>query len=122
MSKELVRRIQLMNPDRINRDKLVLDIEAVLSVYHIQLLEKWKDKIQNSLLIEDLLYCMQYVDRPNCLRLTKIMYAIDELGHEAQQKINQFLRAYQRNYYWEKYKMVLALLMAILICYLIYHS
>ena len=77
MSKELVGRIQLMNPDRINLDKLVLDMEAVLSVYHIQLLEKWKDKKQNTLLVEDLLYCMQYVDRPDCLRLTRMMYAID---------------------------------------------
>lgn len=122
MSKELVGRIQLMNPDRINLDKLVLDMEAVLSVYHIQLLEKWKDKKQNRLLVEDLLYCMQYVDRPDCLRLTRMLYAIDGLGHEAQQKINQFLRAYHRNYYWEKYKMVLAMLMAILVCYLIYRS
>ncbi|WP_439515892.1 J domain-containing protein [Sediminibacterium sp.] len=120
MSKELVGRVQLMNPDRINRDKLVLDMDAVLSVYHIQLLEKWKDEKQNILLVKDLLYCMQYVDRSDCLRLTKIMHAIDGLGVEGQQQINQFLRSYQRNYYWEKYKILLALMMAILVCYLIY--
>jgi DnaJ-class molecular chaperone len=122
MSKELMGRIQLMNPDRINRDKLVLDMDAVLSVYHIQLLEKWKDEKQNILLVEDLLYCMQCVDRSDCLRLTKIMHAIDGLGFEAQQQIDQFLRSYQRNYYWEKYKILLALVMAILVCYLIYRS
>lgn len=122
MSKELVGRLQLMNPDRINRDKLVLDLEAVLSVYHIQLLEKWKDEKQNILIVEDLLYCMQYVDRSDCLRLTKIILAIDGLGVEAQQQIDQFLRSYQRNYYWEKYKILLALVMAILVCYLIYRS
>ncbi|MDZ4071203.1 MAG: DnaJ domain-containing protein [Sediminibacterium sp.] len=120
MSKELVGRVQLMNPDRINRDKLVLDMDAVLSVYHIQLLEKWKDEKQNILLVKDLLYCMQYVDRSDCLRLTKIMHAIDGLSVEGQQQINQFLRSYQRNYYWEKYKILLALMMAILVCYLIY--
>lgn len=122
MSKELVGRVQLMNPDRINRDKLVLDMEAVLSVYHIQLLEKWKDEKQNKLLVEDLLYCMQYVDRPACLRLTKMMYTIDGISFQAQQQIGQFLRSYQRNYYWEKYKILLALLLAIMVCYLIYRS
>lgn len=122
MSKELARRIQIMNPDRINRDKLLLDIEAVLSVYHIQLLEKWKDKKQNILLVEDLLYCMQYVDKSDCLRLTTVMNAIDGLGSESQKKINQFLRSYQRNHYWERYKMVVALLLTTLICYLIYRS
>ncbi len=122
MSKELARRIKIMNPDRINRDKLLLDIEAILSVYHIQLLEKWKDEKQNILFVEDLLYCMQYVNKSDCLRLTTVMHSINGLGSEAQYNINQFLRTYQRNYYWEKYKMALALLFAILICYLIYRS
>ena len=40
MSEELVKRIKTSNPDRINRDRLLQDLEAVLSVYHIQLLEK----------------------------------------------------------------------------------
>lgn len=120
MSKELAIRIKIMNPDRINRDKLVLDMEAVLSVYHIQLLEKWKDKEQNLLFLQDLLYCLQYVNKSDCLRLTKIMHAIDGLDTGAHKQINQFLRSYQRNHYWEKYKIILALMMAILVCYLIY--
>jgi len=122
MSKELVGRIQMMNPDRINRDKLVLDIEAVLSVYHIQLLERWRDQTQNQLFIEDLLYCLQYVDRSDCLRLTSTMYTMDGLDSKAKKQITQFLRSYHQNYYWEKCKMVLALMMAVLICYLIYRS
>lgn len=122
MSKELVRRIQMMNPDRINRDKLVSDIEAVLSVYHIQLLERWKDQQQNLLFVHDLLYCLQYVDRADCFRLTSILYAIDELNGEAKKQITEFIQSYQRNYYWEKYKMTIALIMAVLVCYLIYRS
>lgn len=122
MSKELVRRIKLLNPDRINRDKLVSDIEAVLSVYHIQLLEQWKDKQQTLLLIQDILYCLQYVDRSDCLQLTNTLYAIDGLDDEAKKQITQFFRSYQRNHYWEKYKMILALIMAILVCYFIYRS
>lgn len=122
ISKELVGRIKMMNPDRINRDKLVLDIEAVLSVYHIQLLEKWRDPHHNQLFVQDLLYCLEYVDRADCLRFTSTLYTIDGLDSNAKKQITQFLRSYKQNYYWEKYKMILALMMAILICYLIYRS
>jgi molecular chaperone DnaJ len=122
MSKELVGRIKLMNPDRINRDKLVADLEAVLSVYHIQLLERWRDQHQNQLFVQDLLYCLRYVDKADCLRFTSTMHAIEGLDAETKKQITQFLQSYQRNHYWEKYKMVVALIMAVLVCYLIYRS
>ncbi len=122
MSEELVRRIKNLNPERINKDKLVIDLDAVLSVYHIQLLEKWKDQKQNELLIQDVLFCLKNVDQSDCLRLTHTLYALDGLTPKLRKQIDQFIISYQRNYYWDKYKIVVALVIAVLLCYLIYLS
>lgn len=122
MSEELVNRLQKMNPERINRDKLVIDLEAVLSVYHIQLLEKWKDEKQNELLVQDILFCLENVDQSDCLRLVHTLYSLEGLTLTMRKKIDQFVISYQRNYYWNKYKIVVALIIAVLLCYLIYLS
>ncbi len=122
MSEELVNRLKNMNPERINRDKLVIDLEAVLSVYHIQLLERWKDQKQNELLIQDVLFCLENVDQSDCLRLVQTLYSLDGLTPALRKQIDQFVISYQRNYYWNKYKIVVALIIAVLLCYLIYLS
>lgn len=122
MSEELVNRIRKMNPERINRDKLVIDLEAVLSVYHIQLLEKRKDEKQNELLVQDILFCLENVDQSDCLRLAHTLHSLDGLTPTLRKKIDQFVISYQRNYYWNKYKIVVAFIIAVLLCYLIYLS
>lgn len=122
MSEELVKRIKNVNPERINRDKLVIDLEAILSVYHTQLLEKWKDQKQNELLIQDILFCLKNVDQSDCLRMIHTLYSLDGLTPTLRKQIDQFVTSYQRNYYWNKYKIVVALAIALLLCYLIYLS
>jgi len=120
MSEELVQRIKRNNPDHINRDRLVQDLQAVLSVYHIQLLEKYKDEQQNKLLVNDILFCTQHLGWNDCMRLTKTLLDIKDLPAVSANSIRLFLRTYKRQYYWNRYKILIALLIAIITCFLIY--
>lgn len=122
MSEDLKKSIQHINPDRINIDKLVKDLETVLSVYHIQLLEKHKDDIQLRLIIEDCLFCLAYVDRNNCMNLLKTITAIKGLNQQTVLLVQAFQSEYLKNYYWNRFKILFALLVAIIFCFLLYKS
>lgn len=122
MSDELVERIKRNNPDRINRDKLVLDLEAVLSVYHIQLLERYKDEQQNDLLVKNLLFCMQLLEWNHCMQFADTIKNIHGLNNISIERLGYFLDVYKRNYYWNRYKIWLALLLAVITCLLIYYA
>lgn len=122
MGHELVQRIKKNNPDRINRDRLVHDLQAVLSVYHIQLLEKYKDEQQNELLINDMLFCIQYLEWKHCMQFAYTLQEINGLSKVCIDRIGIFLNTYKRNYYWNRYKMLVALLIALIICFLIYFA
>lgn len=122
MSEELATRIKNSNPDNINRDRLVYDLEAVLSVYHIQLLERWKDAKWNQLITEDILFCLQHTDWNDCMRITQTLLSINGVDEKNRQAVHSFIVVYKKNFYWHKYKVIVALLIALLLCLLIYLS
>jgi molecular chaperone DnaJ len=122
MSKALTEKIKKSNPDRINRDKLAQDLDAVLSVYHIQLLENNPDSIQLSLLVTDCLFCLQYTDFKECMRLLDRMQHIKGLNAEADSRIQSFRNQYLKNYYWDRYKMLVVLAITVVLCLLLYLS
>lgn len=120
MSEELVNRIRRGNPDRINRDRLIFDLDAVLSVYHIQLLERWNDTKQNQSLVSDILFCLQYLEWDDCIRFSNTLSSIKGIDESSQQLIHQSLNQYKRSYYWHRYKIVLAILLSMILCIAIY--
>ncbi len=122
MSEELTRRIKKNNPDRINRDKLVQDLEAVLSVYHIQLLENHPDSTQLSLIVTDCLFCLQYTDFKDCRILLEKLQNIKGLNTETGLRIQSFRKEYLKNYYWDRYKMLVVLVITVALCLLLYLS
>lgn len=122
MGHELVQRIKKNNPDRINRDRLVHDLQAVLSVYHIQLLEKYKDEQKNELLVNDMLFCIQYLEWKHCMQFADTLREINGLNNISIDRIDSFLTTYKRNYYWNRYKILVALVIAIVTCLLIYYA
>jgi len=122
MSEELVERIKRNNPDRINRDKLAQDIEAILCVYHIQLLNRIDEERNKHLLIIDLLFCLQYLPKKDCIRLINTIHSIQGLDNNSLKKIELFYKKYHRDYYWNRYKILLALFIALLVCLFIYYA
>lgn len=120
MSEELVNRIRRGNPDRINRDRLIFDLEAVLSVYHVQLLEKYNDVKQNHLIVTDILFCLQYLDWDDHMKFTNTLRSIKGIDESSLQLIHQSLNQYKRLYYWHRYKIIFAILLSMVLCLAIY--
>jgi hypothetical protein len=122
MSDDLVQRIKAGNPDRINLDRLVNDLQALLSVYHIQLLEKYNDEQQNGLLISNVLFCIQYLNWSDCMQFVNTLRQINGLNKNATDSITHFLTNYKRQSYWNRYKIWVAFLIALITCVLIYYA
>ncbi len=120
MCEALANRLKVLNPDRINRDKLAADIDAVLSVYHIQLLEKFQDEHYNQLIASELLDCCMHLDKQDYLQLTTRLNSINGLSQTISDNIVLSRKNYLRNYYWHRYKIWVALLIAVVFCIVLY--
>lgn len=120
MIQTLGTRLQALNPDRINRDKLAADIEAILSVYHIQLLERFQNEHYNTLITAKLLECFTHLEKEDYLLFTARLSNIKGLTQTIIDSIASGRKNYLRNYYWHRYKIWLALLIAVIFCALLY--
>lgn len=120
MCEVLANRLKVVNPDRINRDKLAADIDAVLSVYHIQLLEKFQDEHYNKLIAAELLDCCMHLEKQDYLQMATRLNSITGLSQTIIDSIALSRKNYLRNYYWHRYKIWLALLIAVIFCTVLY--
>ena len=120
MCEALTNRLKVLNPDRINRDKLAADIDAILSVYHIQLLEKFQDDHYNKLIASELLDCCMHLEKHDYVQLTTRLHSINGLSQTISDNIALSRKNYLRNYYWHRYKIWVALLIAVVFCIVLY--
>nr|WP_294996753.1 DnaJ domain-containing protein [uncultured Sediminibacterium sp.] len=120
MIQSLGTRLQVLNPDRINRDKLSADIDAILSVYHIQLLERFQNEHYNTLITAKLLECCIHLEKEDYLLFATRLSSIKGLTQSILDNIASGRKNYLRNYYWHRYKIWLALLIALIFCALLY--
>ncbi len=122
MSEELTRRIK----------KIIPTVSIVISWYRtwklfylytiLQLLENHPDSIQLSLIISDCLFCLQYTDCKDCMTLLDRLQNIKGLNAEANFSIQSFRKEYLKNYYWNRYKMLVVLAITVVCCVLLYLS
>lgn len=120
MCKALATRLKTINPDRINRDKLAADIDAILSVYHIQLLEKFQDEHYNKLIVTLLLDCFMHLEKQDYLQFIIRLGSINGLTPTTLDSIETGRKNYLRNHYWHSYKIWFALLIAVAFCIVLY--
>jgi len=112
--------LEKTDPYRINRDALLLQVEQVLSESNIRLLSDEKDIAVNEALVDALL--------PVCKPLKysvaeNIAVKLRELANEdykIENSIATFLKLQKKRDYWERYKTLVAIIITILLCAIIY--
>lgn len=114
------KKISGIDPYRMNKAALYNRIQQLLSKNHIQLLQHHNDLRLNTRMIEEILFCSRhlpyvYVEKI-CFQLTPLCGTDNTLYRY----IYTFSKDIRIKSYWHKYKLPIALLIALIICFFIY--
>lgn len=117
---EFRKKVTALDPERMNKRTLYHHLQHLLSIQNILILKHTNDQKINKSFIDEILKCSQFLLFP---QVEKICIQLTELGgtdNEIYQKIYQFSKQSRLHTYWNKYKLLVAVIVAFILCMLIY--
>lgn len=119
-SQNLRRQITMLDPYRMNKLAVFQQIQHLLSHHHLQVLQSHNDHRINKKIIEETLICCRYLPYAHVEKICFQLATIAGADNQLYQRIYQFSRQARLQTYWNKYKMLAAIIAAIVLCYAIY--
>jgi curved DNA-binding protein CbpA len=117
---EFRKKITALDPERMNKRTLYHHLQHLLAIQNILILKHTNDQKINKSFIDEILKCSQFLPFP---QVEKICIQLTELGgadNEVYQKIYQFSKQSRLHTYWDQYKLMVAVIVAFILCLLIY--
>jgi preprotein translocase subunit Sec63 len=114
-AEQLAKHVQNNNPFRINKDAVLFQLKQILSTFNIDILLEANEVSINTSIIDGLLTCSKIFNYQQASESTVLLQKI-ALTETDQQKIQSYLLQQKRADNWNKYKTVIALAIALLIC------
>ena len=112
--------VQAADPYRLNQDALVFQIENILSREHLTKIAAEKNIAVNEEIIAALLTCLKPLRYSYLLNLIALINQLDTTNTETAGTINRFIQTKRREALWQKYQVVAAIALAIILCMAIY--
>lgn len=117
---DLREKTALLDPDRLNKIALYKQIQQLLAIQNILILKHHNDIKINKRIIDEIIFCSQflpfsYVEKI-CLHLTELAGT----DNDTYRKIYRFSKEVRFRDFWNKYKFFAALVVAFILCILIY--
>jgi hypothetical protein len=113
------KKIATLDPDRADKNALFQHIQNLLSKSNVALLQQNNDQHINSRIIEEIITCARFLPFQHiegiCFQLT----ALAGSDNTMYQKIYAFSKKARLQYQWDKYKLLVAVFVSILLCLLI---
>ena len=119
-SKEIKKKAAQADPDRMNKQLLFHNIQHLLSAHNITLLKHQYNYTLNREVIGNILDAAKHLDYASANKICNLLISFAGVDNEAYASVHNFLKEQRRKELWVKYKLVIALALAILFCILIY--
>ncbi|HRH59638.1 MAG TPA: DnaJ domain-containing protein [Chitinophagaceae bacterium] len=119
-TEQLLQQVNQSNPFRINRDALYFKMEQILSAETIEMLLTENTPEQNSVIIQKMVQAAKPLQLPHTEKLAAALYALANTNAEANKLIQNFLQQKRNEYFWNRYKVAGAVILAILLCLMIF--
>jgi molecular chaperone DnaJ len=118
----LSKKVAGVDSDRMNKLALFRQIQHVLSTHNINILKHNNDEQLNKRIIEEMMFCARSLPLEDvekiCLQLTEIAGT----DNAVYRKIYNFSKEVRMKTAWNKYKLFVAVLLAIIMCFAIYFA
>ncbi len=122
LSKKTAEKIAVMDPFRIDRDILFVELMEILADDHIRLLQEEKKEAVNLAIVQNLLSASTPLNLFMIEQLIGKMKLLGDTHAGIAKAIQRFQRENKQRYYWNRYKVIIALVIALLACVLMYLS
>ncbi len=119
---QLNARLEKTDQLRINKDVLYQKVQAHLSGYNLVVLKEQDDLLINRKILHEVLSVCRLLTYAQVQPIIASMRTIVLWEGEMQTMLDTFLINKKRNSVWEKYKLVCAIVIALLLCYAVYRS
>lgn len=119
---ELKKLVIAIGYNRIDFDLLEFQVKEILSLHNIHLLQQNNDNNFNIKIMNEILIACRNLPVAHIRRLEKVFMEISTNNESLQFKVQQFIRTKKRWHYWDQYKVLLAILIALALCLFIYFS
>lgn len=117
---EFRKKISALDPERINKQAVYHHIQRLMAIQNILIIKNANDQKINNYFINEVLNCCNFLLFPQvekiCLQLTELAGTDNEMYR----KIFHFSRRSRIHTYWNKYKLLAAVIVAFILCLLIY--
>ena len=113
------KKIFVLDPDRMNKLAVFQQIQNLLSKQNIKMLQTNPDAGINRKIVEEVLHCSRYLPFAYVKKICFQLASIAGTDNHLNQKINAFSKKARLHTFWNKYKVVAAMVIAILFCILI---
>lgn len=117
---DLRKKIAVLDPHRMNKHALNKQIQHLLAIQNILILKHHNNLTINKRMIDEIIFCSQFLPfayiEKICIHLTELAGT----DNETFQKIYKFAKEARFRDFWSKYKLAAAVIVAIILCMLIY--
>lgn len=113
--------VAVLDPYRIDYDKLTHQITQIVDVHIIKILQADKNAITREKIIENILKSTSLLNYHMALTIHHILLQIAGEDENMTLKILQQTNYLKRLYYWNKYKLLCAVTVAIILCICFYY-
>jgi curved DNA-binding protein CbpA len=114
------KKINVLDPDRMNKLALFQQIQRLLSDSNVSVLQQCNDAKINKRIIEEILYCSRFLPFPHVEKICFQLTALAGTDNLLYRKIYDFSKQVRIRNYWNRYKVFVALIIALILCFAIY--
>lgn len=111
-----------LDPFRINRDLLYLQVMELLSDQHLHLLQEQADPLINRDIWQLLSGSLRHLSLAQLAAIQDRLTTLTRPDKQASTELSRFFKENKRYHYWNRYKIVVALSLALLFCLALYLS
>ena len=116
---ELRKKVRTVDPFRIDRDALQFQLQSLLTEYNLLVLKE-TDETTRMQITDELLSASKPLSPVVMEKLSTLLKQLAGDNDNTISKINEALRESKWNHLWQRYKIVAAIIIALLMCFMIY--
>lgn len=114
------KKVLVLDPHRMNKTVLFQQLEYLLSKHNIAVLQYYNLEAVNKRIIEEIILCAKDLHFKQVESICLTLTALAGTDNNTYRSIHQFLKQVKRRSQWEKYKVFVAILFGLLLCFLVY--
>jgi molecular chaperone DnaJ len=114
------KKISVLDPDRMNKTALFQQIQHLLSHRNIQILQQNNDAKINKRMVEEILFCSRNLPFVHVEKICFQLAALAGTDNQLYHRIYNFSKDIRLKSYWNKYKIILAIIVSIILCLIMY--